>query len=111
MAWPFEAILILAALVGCWAACAAAEVGWAQRSISLGVAAAAVAGSLAAEVAALNGAALGGSVAGLGIVSLLLGGIALASLAVYLLSPAPEPVEEPGPKPMLGPDRNPDSEA
>lgn len=111
MAWPIIAILILAALGGCWVACAAGQVAWAQRSRPLGLMTLAVLISLAAEVAALNGSALGGSVGGLGVVSLLAGGISLAAFAFYLLMPPP-PEREPqligGP---TGPAANPDSEA
>jgi hypothetical protein len=111
MAWPIVAILILAAFVGCWIACAAAQVAWEQRSWPLGVLAAAVLASLGAEVAALNGSALGASVGGLGVVSLLMAGVALAAFAIYLLVPPPEDGE---PEVRLGPSGpagNPDSEA
>ncbi|HVC40074.1 MAG TPA: hypothetical protein VNH20_08940 [Candidatus Dormibacteraeota bacterium] len=111
MAWPIAATLLLAALVGCWLACAAAQVAWAQRSWPLGVVAVALIASLAAEVAALNGSALGGSLGGLGVVSLLGGGIALAAFAVYLLAPAPSELEpDSGPR-LTGPAADPDSEA
>jgi|GEM_PF-3946918 len=111
MAWPIVAILILAAFVGCWIVCAAAQVAWAQRSWPLWLLAAAVLASLAAEVAALNGSAAGGSVGGLGVVSLLTAGIALAAFALYLLLPLPEePDSELGRRPS-GPVANPDSEA
>jgi hypothetical protein len=111
MAWPIVAILILAAFVGCWIACAAAQVAWGQRSWPLGVLAVAVVASLGAEVAALNGSAVGGSVGGLGVISLLLGGVALAALAVYLLSPPPEEQEPAVRLQPSGPAANPDSEA
>jgi hypothetical protein len=111
MAWPIVAILILAAVVGCWIACAAAQVAWAQRSWPLGVLAAAVLVSLSAEVAALNGSAVGGSVGGLGVVSLLAAGIALAAFALYLLLPLPEEQEPEARRRRSGPAANPDSEA
>jgi hypothetical protein len=111
MSWPIEAVLMVAALAGCWAACAAAQVAWVQRSLPLAVLAVAVLASLCAEVAALNGSALGGSLGGLGVVALLMGGMALAALAVYLLTPPPEPAEEPVLARLTGPADNPDSEA
>ncbi|HUY55629.1 MAG TPA: hypothetical protein VMV23_10780 [Candidatus Nanopelagicaceae bacterium] len=111
MAWPIFAILILAVLAGCWATCAAAQVAWAQRSRPLTVVAAAVLASLLAEVAALNGSALGGAVGGLGVVSLLLGGVALAAFAFYLLTPPPPDVEPQLINGPTGPAANPDSEA
>jgi hypothetical protein len=111
MAWPIVAILILAAVVGCWIACAAAQVAWAQRSWPLWVLAAAVLGSLGAEVAALNGSALGGSVGGLGIVSLLMAGVALAAFAFYLLATTPDEREPEARQRPSGPAANPDSEA
>lgn len=111
MAWPIAAILILAALAGCWVACGAAQVAWNQRSLPLAAVAAAGLASLSAEVAALNGSALGGSLGGLGVVSMLMGGIALAAFAAYLLTPPPEERDTPlHPRPT-GPAANPDSEA
>ncbi|HUY25731.1 MAG TPA: hypothetical protein VMV09_10595 [Candidatus Saccharimonadales bacterium] len=111
MAWPIVAILILAALFGCWTVCAAGQVAWAQRSWPLAVLAAAVLASLSAEVAALNGSALAGSLGGLGVISLLAAGIALAAFALYLLSPPADDEEsEARPRPR-GPAANPDSEA
>jgi len=111
MAWPIAAILLLASLAGCWFACAAAQVAWAQRSRPLALVAVAILASLVAEVAALNGSALGGSVGGLGVVALFSGGIALAAFAFYLLTPPP-PEFEPQPIARLtGPAGNPDSEA
>jgi hypothetical protein len=111
MAWPIIAVLLLVALAGCWVACAAAQVAWAQRSRPLALVAVAVVASLLAEVAALNGSALGGSVGGLGTVAMLAAGIALAAFAFYLLTPPPPDLEpEPGPR-LSGPATNPDSEA
>jgi hypothetical protein len=86
-------------------------VAWTQRSLPLAVLAVAVLASLGAEVGALNGSAVGGSLGGLGVVTLLLGGVALAALAVYLLSPPPERPEEPALPRLSGPAGNPDSEA
>ncbi|MGA7173366.1 MAG: hypothetical protein WCB86_10865 [Candidatus Dormiibacterota bacterium] len=111
MAWPVFAVLILIVLAGCWAACAAAQVAWTQRSRPLALVAAAVLGSLLAEVAALNGSALGGAVGGLGVVALLLGGIALAAFAFYLLTPPPPDLEPELIGRPTGPAANPDSEA
>ncbi|HEY6538120.1 MAG TPA: hypothetical protein VI138_03660 [Candidatus Dormibacteraeota bacterium] len=110
MAWPVTAILLLSALVGCWLACAAAQVARAQRSRPLALVAVAVLISLVAEVAALNGSAPGGSVGGLGVVTLFLAGVALAAFAAYLLLPPPAELEL---KPVgaTGPAANPDSEA
>lgn len=111
MAWPIAAFLTLVVLAGCWVACGAAQVAWNLRSLPLAVVAAALLASLSAEVAALNGSALGGSLGGLGVVSLLMGGIALAAFAVYLLTPpSEEGEEEPAPQ-ATGPAANPDSEA
>ncbi len=111
MAWPVVAVLLLAALGGCWVACAASQVAWAQRSWPLALVAAAVLSSLFAEVAALNGSALGGTLGGLGVVTLFTAGIALAALAYYLLTPPrDEPEREPPGRPR-GPAANPDSEA
>ncbi|MGA8208399.1 MAG: hypothetical protein WB801_03495 [Candidatus Dormiibacterota bacterium] len=111
MAWPIVAILILAAFVGCWVACAAGQVAWSQRSWPLAVLSLAVLASLGAEVAALNGSAVGGSLGGLGVISLFAAGIALAAFALYLLRP-PAEEEEPNTRPRpLGPAANPDSEA
>jgi hypothetical protein len=111
MAWPIAAILILAALAGCWVACAAAQVAWAQRSLALWGVATAVLVSLTAEVAALNGSALGGSLGGLGVGSLLAGGLALAAFAVYLLTPPPVKLEPQLSSRPTGPAADPDSEA
>lgn len=111
MAWPIIAILILAAFVGCWVACAAAQAAWEQRSRPLGVVAAAVLVSLASEVAALNGSAPGGSVGGLGVVSLFAGGIALAAISYYLLTPPPPQREPHRILRLTGAASNPDSEA
>src|ERR1019366_4267017 len=66
MAWPIAAILILAALAGCWVACAAAQVAWAERSLALWGVATAVLVSLTAEGAALNGSAPAGRPGGPG---------------------------------------------
>ncbi|MGC1185065.1 MAG: hypothetical protein WBA31_07940 [Candidatus Dormiibacterota bacterium] len=111
MAWPIIATLLLAALAGCWVACAAAQVAWVQRSRPLAVVAAAVLASLLAEVAALNGSALGGSVGGLGVVAMLGAGIALAAFAFYLLAPPPPDLEPEAARGLTGPAVNPDSEA
>jgi hypothetical protein len=111
MAWPIVAFLLLVAMAGCWAACAAAQVAWVQRSRPLGLAAAAIVASLFAEVAALNGSALGGSVGGLGVVSMLTGGLALAGFAFYLLTPPPPDLEPETIPRLTGPAHNPDSEA
>lgn len=111
MAWPIEALLILAALVGCWLACIAAQAAWEQRNWLLAAVAAALLASLWAEVAALNGDALGGSLGGLGVVSMLLAGLALAAFALYLLVVPPPEDAEPEPLPFPGPAVNPDSEA
>ncbi|MGH7643482.1 MAG: hypothetical protein ACRENX_10840 [Candidatus Dormibacteria bacterium] len=111
MAWPIVAILILAALAGCWVACAAGQVAWAQRSRPLGVMTLAVVISLGAEVAALNGSALGGSIGGLGVVTLFAGGVGLAAFAYYLLTPPPPEREPTLIHRPTGPAANPDSEA
>lgn len=111
MAWPILALLILTALAGCWAACAAAQVAWGQRSWPLVLVAAAVLISLTSEAAALNGSAVGGSVGGLGVVSLFTGGIALAAFAFYLLTPPPAERETQLIDRPTGPAANPDSEA
>jgi hypothetical protein len=111
MAWPIIAILILAAVAGCWVACAAAQAAWEQQSRPLGVVALAVLVSLASEVAALNGSAPGGSIGGLGVVSLFAGGTALAAVSYYLLTPPPtERAHQLVPR-LTGPANNPDSEA
>ncbi|MGH7612119.1 MAG: hypothetical protein ACREN4_08880 [Candidatus Dormibacteria bacterium] len=111
MAWPAEAVLILAALWGCWLACVAVQAAWVQRSWVLAVVGAALLGSLFAEVSALNGDAPAGSVGGLGVVAMLLAGVALAGFAAYLLA-VPPPEEELAGAPILaGPSSNPDSEA
>ncbi|HVC22692.1 MAG TPA: hypothetical protein VNH82_04610 [Candidatus Dormibacteraeota bacterium] len=111
MAWPIIAILLLAALAGCWVACASAQVAWVQRSRPLAVVALAVLAGLLAEVAALNGSALGGSVGGLGVVAMLSGGLALAAFAFYLLTPPPPDLEPETAMGLTGPAVNPDSEA
>lgn len=111
MSWPIEAILIVAALGGCWVACAAAQVAWVQRNWALAGLAGAVLVSLFSEVAALNGPTVGGSLGGLGVVSMLTGGLGLTAFAIYLLTPPGEDREEPWAPGLSGPAANPDSEA
>ncbi|MDA8331496.1 MAG: hypothetical protein M0027_09905 [Candidatus Dormibacteraeota bacterium] len=110
MAWPVEAMLLLLALAGCWAAAAAIQAALSSRSLPLLVSGLAIIGSLLAEVATLNGN-LGGSLgSGVGVPVIILAGIALGALALYLLLPPPEPAP-PAPPQRTGPAANPDSEA
>lgn len=110
MAWPLEAFLLLVAGAACVAGTAAIQAGWRTGSPALTVAGGAVIASLAAEVAGLNGAfgpVLPGGVATL---SVIIGGVAVAAFAVYLVLPPPEVAARAVAVPT-GPAANPDSEA
>lgn len=110
MAWPLEAFLLLVAGAACVAGTAALQAGWQTGSLALSIAGGAVIASLAAEVAGLNGAfgpVLPGGVATL---SVILGGVAVAAFAIYLVLPPPEAPARAGSGPT-GPAANPDSEA
>jgi len=110
MVWPLEAFLLAVALAGCWAAAAGVQAGVASHSWPLGLAGAAIAVSLAAEIGTLNGD-FGGSVgAGVGLLTVFFAGTAVAALAVYLLLPPPQPLM-PVMKSATGPATDPDSEA
>jgi len=110
MAWPVEAVLLMLALAGCWAASAALQSALSSRSLPLLISGLAIIASLLAEVATLNGN-LGASLgSGVGVPVILFAGIALGALALYLLLPPPVPA--PPATPMrTGPAANPDSEA
>ncbi|MHB1501866.1 MAG: hypothetical protein ACYCYK_11995 [Candidatus Dormibacteria bacterium] len=110
MAWPVEALLLLVALAGCLAAAAALQAGRNLGSIPLTISGVAILASLAAEVGQLNGDFGGAGGSGIGFPTILLGGAALAALALYLLLPPPEPSLTTAPVPT-GPAANPDSEA
>lgn len=110
MAWPLEALLLLIAGAACIAGIAALQAAWRNRSWALAAAGVAIIASLAAEVAGLNGSfgpVLPGGVATLSVV---LGGAALAALAVYLVLPPPV-LHARAVRVPTGPAAHPDSEA